>query len=193
LASCGLAKVVEEIGVFQGLTGSAPLDRCGGSVVLADSVASCGGGLVEPISIDRPKCHTTIGCNRTRNYIAVALGLLLLVSAAAAQGNNNIVGVDVVETMTGQILSGANSAQIASTAKVIFYYIGSAEGHEYPDLQVGDEVNPRPFFGGNLRSNGKFFRSVGNATADTIKHYIKESQGKPKAELHSCRSRDQGN
>jgi hypothetical protein len=25
-------------------------------------------------------------------------------------------------------------------------YIGSAEGHEYPDLQVGDEVNPRPFF-----------------------------------------------
>jgi hypothetical protein len=29
----------------------------------------------------------------------------------------------------------------------IYYYIGSAEGHEYPDLQVGDEVNPRPFFG----------------------------------------------
>jgi hypothetical protein len=28
----------------------------------------------------------------------------------------------------------------------VIYYIGSAEGHEYPDLQVGDEVNPRPFF-----------------------------------------------
>jgi len=27
-----------------------------------------------------------------------------------------------------------------------FYYIGSAEGHEYPNLPVGDEVNPRPFF-----------------------------------------------
>ena len=26
------------------------------------------------------------------------------------------------------------------------YYNGSAEGHEYPDLQVGDEVNPRPVF-----------------------------------------------
>ena len=26
------------------------------------------------------------------------------------------------------------------------YYNGSAEGHEYPDLQVGDEVNPRLFF-----------------------------------------------
>ena len=25
-------------------------------------------------------------------------------------------------------------------------YIGSAEGHEYSDLQVGDEVNPRPVF-----------------------------------------------
>jgi hypothetical protein len=27
-----------------------------------------------------------------------------------------------------------------------FYYIGRAEGHEYPDLQVGDEVDPRPVF-----------------------------------------------
>jgi len=27
----------------------------------------------------------------------------------------------------------------------IYYYIGSAEGHEYPNLQVGDEVNPRCF------------------------------------------------
>jgi len=26
------------------------------------------------------------------------------------------------------------------------YYIGSAEGHEYPNLQVGDEVNPRTLF-----------------------------------------------
>ena len=28
---------------------------------------------------------------------------------------------------------------------IVFYYIGSAEGHEYPNLQVGDEVNPRRF------------------------------------------------
>ena len=26
------------------------------------------------------------------------------------------------------------------------HYNGSAEGHGYPDLQVGDEVNPRPDF-----------------------------------------------
>ena len=31
-------------------------------------------------------------------------------------------------------------------ASLFYYYIGSAEGHEYPDLQVGDEVNPRPDF-----------------------------------------------
>ena len=29
--------------------------------------------------------------------------------------------------------------------KGAFYYTGSAEGHEYPNLQVGDEVNPRRF------------------------------------------------
>jgi REP element-mobilizing transposase RayT len=40
--------------------------------------------------------------------------------------------------------------------------------------------------------SGKFFRSVGNVTADTIKHYIKESQGKPKAEIQSCGSRGSG-
>jgi len=38
------------------------------------------------------------------------------------------------------------------------------------------------YWGGSLWSSGKFFRSVGNVTADTIKHYMKESQGKPKAE-----------
>jgi putative transposase len=34
---------------------------------------------------------------------------------------------------------------------------------------------------GNLWSAGKFYRSVGNVTADTIKHYINESQHKPVA------------
>jgi hypothetical protein len=36
--------------------------------------------------------------------------------------------------------------QIEKKLQGAFYYIGSAEGHEYPNLQVGDEVNPRPFF-----------------------------------------------
>ena len=41
----------------------------------------------------------------------------------------------------------------------------------HPDLK-------KQYWGGSLWSNGKFYRSVGNLTADTIKHYIKESQGK---------------
>jgi len=36
--------------------------------------------------------------------------------------------------------------QVFFVLTLSFYYIGSAEGHEYPDLQVGDEVNPRPVF-----------------------------------------------
>ena len=35
---------------------------------------------------------------------------------------------------------------VVSNDKYTCYYYGSAEGHEYPDLQVGDEVNPRTFF-----------------------------------------------
>ena len=48
------------------------------------------------------------------------------------------------------------------------------------------------YWGGSLWSSGKFFRSVGNVTADTIKHYIRESQGKPNAEIQSCRSKKSG-
>ena len=54
-----------------------------------------------------------------------------------------------------------------------------------PLLQVGDEVNPRRLFFLFL----KFYRAVGNVTADTIKHYTKESQRKPKAEFQLCRLR----
>lgn len=39
---------------------------------------------------------------------------------------------------------GGMRGAIAATILVV-YYIGSAEGHEYPNLQVGDEVNPRRF------------------------------------------------
>jgi hypothetical protein len=59
-------------------------------------------------------------------------------------------------------------------------YIGSAESHEYHDLQVGDEVNPSPFFGGGgnlLCSSGKILRSVGNVTADAISTIIRILRG----------------
>ena len=38
-------------------------------------------------------------------------------------------------------------------------------------------------WGKHLWSAGLFYRSVGNVTADTIQHYITESQGKPKVEF----------
>ena len=50
--------------------------------------------------------------------------------------------VEMGMDLTGEYYEGLN------TYKLFFekdYYIGSAEGHEYPDLQVGDEVNPRTF------------------------------------------------
>jgi len=36
------------------------------------------------------------------------------------------------------------------------------------------------YWKGGMWSRGKFFRSVGNVTADVIRDYIKDSQGKPK-------------
>ncbi len=41
----------------------------------------------------------------------------------------------------------------------------------YPELKV---------YGSKLWSAGKFFRSVGSVTANTVEHYIKDSQGKQK-------------
>lgn len=41
----------------------------------------------------------------------------------------------------------------------------------YPELKA---------YGNKLWSAGKFFRSVGSVTADTVEYYIRESQGKQK-------------
>ncbi|NLX39268.1 MAG: IS200/IS605 family transposase [Methanothrix sp.] len=75
-----------------------------------------------------------------------------------------------------------------SLSKVVQYLKG---GSSYRLFRLHPELKKR-YCGGCLWSSGKFFRSVGNVTADTIKHYIKESQGKPKAEVQSCRSRKSG-
>ena len=48
-------------------------------------------------------------------------------------------------------------------------------------------------WGGNLWSSGKFFRSVGNVTSDTIKHYIRESRGNRKRSSNRMDQGDQGN
>jgi putative transposase len=64
-------------------------------------------------------------------------------------------------------------------------------GSSYRMFKLHPELK-KSYWGGSLWSSGKFFRSVGNVTADTIKRYIKESQMKPKAESQLCRSRGSG-
>jgi len=64
-------------------------------------------------------------------------------------------------------------------------------GSSYRIFKLHPELKKR-YWGGSLWSSGKFYRSVGNVTADTIKHYIKESQGKPKVEFQSCISNKSG-
>ena len=47
------------------------------------------------------------------------------------------------------VLSGVHFSKVYVLAKMralaMVLLLGSAEGHEYPDLQVGDEVDPRLF------------------------------------------------
>ena len=65
-----------------------------------------------------------------------------------------------------------------SLSKVVQYLKGSSS---YRMFKRHPELKKR-YWGGSLWSSGKFFRFVGNVTADTISHYINESQGKQKAE-----------
>lgn len=64
-----------------------------------------------------------------------------------------------------------------SLSEVVQYLKG---GSSYRLFKLHPELKNR-YWSGNLWSGGKFFRSVGNVTADTIKHYIKESQRKHKS------------
>ena len=68
-----------------------------------------------------------------------------------------------------------------SLSEVIQYLKG---GSSYRLFKLHPEMRNQ-YWGGSLWSSGKFYRSVGNVTADTIKHYIRESQGKPKSEVQS--------
>ena len=75
-----------------------------------------------------------------------------------------------------------------SLSEVVQYLKG---GSSYRIFKLHPEIKKR-YWGGSLWSSGKFYRSVGNVTADTIKRYIKESQGKPKVEFQLCISRKSG-
>ena len=72
-----------------------------------------------------------------------------------------------------------------SLSKVIQHLKG---GSSYRLFKLHPELREK-YWGGSLCSSGKFYRSIGNVTADTIRHYINESQGKPKEEIRSSRKK----
>jgi hypothetical protein len=76
--------------------------------------------------------------NATRRKIMAKL----VESSSTKEGIAKVAGASMLDYHL-QMLQQAGLADINENT---VSYIGSAEGHEYPDLQVGDEVNPRPFF-----------------------------------------------
>jgi putative transposase len=70
-----------------------------------------------------------------------------------------------------------------SLSEVIQYLKG---GSSYRLFKLHPELK-KQYRRGSLWSEGKFYRSVGNVKADTIKHYIKESQKKPKTDSQASR------
>ncbi|MDD3627975.1 MAG: IS200/IS605 family transposase, partial [bacterium] len=75
-----------------------------------------------------------------------------------------------------------------SLSRVVQYLKGSSS---YRLFRLNPELKRR-YWGGNLWSSGKFYLSVGNVTADTIAHYIRESQGKAKPVVLLCKSKESG-
>ncbi|WP_048172561.1 IS200/IS605 family transposase [Methanosarcina siciliae] len=75
-----------------------------------------------------------------------------------------------------------------SLSKVIQHLKG---GNSYRLFKLHPELREK-YWGGSFWSSGKFYRSIGNVTADTIRHYINESQGKPKKEIRSNRIKKSG-
>ncbi|MDQ1254180.1 MAG: REP-associated tyrosine transposase [Euryarchaeota archaeon] len=70
-----------------------------------------------------------------------------------------------------------------SLSKVIQHLKG---GSSYRLFKLNPELR-KQYWGGSLWSSGKFYRSIGNVTAETIKQYINDSQGKTKKKFRSSR------
>ena len=75
-----------------------------------------------------------------------------------------------------------------SLSKVVQHLKG---GSSYRLFKLYPELKKK-YWGGNLWSGGKFYRSVGNVTADTIKKYINDSQGIPKKKFRPSKSKKYG-
>ncbi len=91
--------------------------------------------------------------------------------AIASKYKFEIIEMQVMEDHAHFFVSIKPNQDIST---LIQYLKGISSKHlreMYPELKA---------YGNKLWSAGKFFRSVGAVTADTVEYYIKESQGKQK-------------
>jgi putative transposase len=106
-----------------------------------------------------------------------------IIKDICAEKSYRIYAMEVVDHCTfSGIPSKYLTIQGNSTLKI---------GSSYRLFKLHPELREK-YLGGSLWSSGKFYRSIGNVTADTIKHYINDSQGKPKKEFRSSRIKKSG-
>ena len=103
-----------------------------------------------------------------------------IIKDICAEKGYRIHAIEVVEDHVHLFLEFHPSI---SLSKVIQHLKG---GSSYRLFKIHPELREK-YWGGSLWSSGKFYRSVGNVTADTIKHYINYSQIKPKKEFRSSK------
>lgn len=94
-----------------------------------------------------------------------------ILKAVAKKYKFEIIEMRVLEDHVHLFLSMKPTHDISS---IVQYLKGISSKHlreTYPELKA---------YGSKLWSTGKFYRSVGSVTAETVEYYIRESQGKPK-------------
>jgi hypothetical protein len=83
--------------------------------------------------------------------LSVLVIILMAISITDASGD--VKAVEVLKNIAENKTSEFNDCRISGDLNLSMliidgpvHYNGSAEGHGYPDLQVGEEVDPRPDF-----------------------------------------------
>ncbi len=94
-----------------------------------------------------------------------------ILKAIARKYEFEIIEMQVMEDHVHLFLSMKPTQDISSLIQSLKGISSKHLREMYPELKG---------YGSKLWSAGKFFRSVGSVTADTVEYYIKESQGKLK-------------
>jgi putative transposase len=94
-----------------------------------------------------------------------------ILKAIARKYKFEIIEMRVLEDHVHLFLSMKPTQDISSVIRCLKGISSKHLREMFPELKV---------YGGKLWSAGKFFRSVGSVTAETVEYYIKESQGDQK-------------